>query len=113
MYFLKRLASLVPLLLVISFLAFALVKAAPGSPFDRERKPASPEIERAIRAKFHADEPFLEQYLRYIGLLWEKGEAGRWRHASPSFDTSLKYRNHTVSDIIKQALPVSMLLGGL
>ena len=29
MYFLKRLASLVPLLLVISFLAFALVKATP------------------------------------------------------------------------------------
>ncbi|HEX5222476.1 MAG TPA: ABC transporter permease [Verrucomicrobiae bacterium] len=113
MYFLKRLASLVPLLLVISFLAFALVKATPGSPFDRERKPASPEIERAIRAKFHADEPFFKQYLRYIGLLWERDSTGKWQYATPSFDTSIKYRNHTVTDIISQALPVSMTLGGL
>src|SRR5262245_29079670 len=93
MYFLKRLASLVPLLLVISLLAFALVQLSPGSPFDRERKPASPEIERAIKAKFHLDEPFWKQYLRYIGLLWEKDSTGQWQHAAPSFDTSLKYRN--------------------
>ena len=46
MYFLRRLLSLIPLLLVISFLAFVLVRLAPGGPFDRERKPASPEIER-------------------------------------------------------------------
>jgi ABC-type dipeptide/oligopeptide/nickel transport system permease component len=59
MHFLKRIASLFPLLLFISFLAFALVRLTPGSPFDRERKPASPEIERAIQAKYHLDEPFL------------------------------------------------------
>ena len=102
MYFLKRLASLIPLLLVISFLAFALVRLTPGSPFDRERKPASPEIERAIQAKYHLDEPFLKQYLRYLsGLL----------HGD--FGPSLKYRNHTVADIIKQALPVSLMLGAV
>jgi oligopeptide transport system permease protein len=42
MYFLKRLAFSVPLLLVISALAFMLVHLAPGGPFDRERTPASP-----------------------------------------------------------------------
>ncbi len=100
MYFLRRLAMLVPLLLVITFLAFMLVHAAPGGPFDRERKPASPEIERQINAKYHLDEPKLKQYLTYLGDL-----------AHGDFGPSLKYRNHTVNDIIAQALPVSMLLG--
>ena len=111
MYFLKRILWMPPLLLLISFAAFMLVHTAPGGPFDRERKPASPEIERAIRAKYHLDEPLLKQYLRYVGLLWEKDAEGHWGHASASFDVSLKYRNHNVTDIIAQALPVSLSLG--
>lgn len=100
MYFLRRLATLVPLLLVISVLAFVLVRVAPGGPFDRERQPASPEIKRALEAKFHLDEPIWKQYFRYLGSL-----------VQGDFGPSLKYRNHSVTDIIKQGLPVSMLLG--
>src|SRR6266850_4851057 len=113
MYFLRRLLLLIPLLLVISFVAFLLVHATPGGPFDRERRPASPEIERAIKAKFHLDEPVLKQYLRYIGLVWEKDANGNWHHAPASYDVSLRYRNHTVTDVIAQGLPVSMSLGFL
>ena len=102
MYFLKRLALLIPLLLVISLLAFLLVRLAPGGPFDRERQPASPEIERQIQAKYHLDEPKWQQYLRFLGDL-AHGDLG----------PSLKYRNHTVNDLIAQALPVSLALGGL
>ncbi len=113
MYFLKRLAFAIPLLLVISLLSFLLVHAAPGGPFDRERAPASPEIKRQIEAKYHLNEPLLKQYLRYLGLVWEQEPDGRWHRAPASWDVSLKYRNHSVSDIIKQAFPVSMLLGSL
>jgi oligopeptide transport system permease protein len=102
MYFVRRLLALIPLLLVISFLAFALVRLTPGSPFDRDRKPASPEIERAIQTKYHLDEPFLKQYFRYLGGLLQG-----------DFGPSLKYRNHTVTDIVAQALPVSLLLGAI
>jgi oligopeptide transport system permease protein len=102
MYFLKRILFAVPLLLVISALAFVLVHLAPGGPFDRERAPASPEIERALKAKYHLDEPVWKQYFRYLGDL-----------AHGDFGVSLKYRNHTVNDIIAQGLPVSMLLGAL
>jgi len=111
MYFIKRLLWMPPLLLLISFVAFMVVHAAPGGPFDRERKPASPEIERAILAKYHLDEPLLKQYLRYVGLIWEKDGEGHWHHAPAGFDVSLKYRNHSVTDIIAQALPVSLSLG--
>jgi oligopeptide transport system permease protein len=102
MYFIKRLIFAVPLLLVISALAFALVHLAPGGPFDRERVPASPEIERNLKAKYHLDEPVWKQYARYLGDL-----------AHGDFGVSLKYRNHTVNDIIAQGLPVSITLGGL
>ncbi len=111
MYFLKRLAMMVPLLLVISFLAFALVRIAPGGPFDRERKPASPEIERALKAKYHLEESMFRQYLRYLGLYWERDSQGAWHHAPPSFNISLRYRNHTITEIIAESLPVSMSLG--
>lgn len=100
MYFLRRLLLVPPLLLAISLLAFLLVRAAPGGPFDRERRPASPEIERQIRAKYHLDEPVWRQYGRFLaGLV--RGDLG----------VSLKYRSHAVKDVIAQALPVSMCLG--
>ncbi|HEX5400126.1 MAG TPA: ABC transporter permease [Verrucomicrobiae bacterium] len=102
MYFVRRILYAIPLLLVISALAFALVHLAPGGPFDRERAPASPEIERALKAKYHLDEPVWEQYFRYLGDL-----------ARGDFGVSLKYRDHTVNDIIAQGLPVSLTLGML
>ncbi len=100
MYFLRRLLLTIPLLLLISLLAFLLVRAAPGGPFDRERKPASPEIERQLQVKYHLDEPAWKQYLRFLGDL-----------AHGDFGVSLKYRNHTVNDVIAQGLPVSLSLG--
>ena len=102
MYFVRRILFAIPLLLIISALAFALVHLAPGGPFDSERKPASPEIERNLQAKYHLDEPIWKQYGRYLGDLLHG-----------DFGVSLKYRNHNVNDLIAQGLPVSMTLGGL
>src|SRR5512136_254964 len=100
MYLLKRLLLVVPLLLLISFLAFMLMRFAPGGPFDRERKPASPEIERQLQLKYHLDEPKWKQYLRFVNDL-----------GHGDFGVSLKYRNHSVNDVILQGLPVSLSLG--
>ncbi len=100
MFFVKRILFLVPLLLVISSLSFALLRLAPGGPFDHDRAPASPEVERLLRARYHLDEPVWQQY-------------GRWLNDAlhGDFGLSLKYRNHTVTDIIRQGLPVSLSLG--
>jgi oligopeptide transport system permease protein len=111
MYFLKRIVSAVPLLFVLSLVMFALLHFVPGGPYDRERAPASPEIKRHMEERIHWNEPVWKQYLRYFGLVWEKDAGGQWHHAPPSYDLSTKYRNHTVTDIVAQALPVSMLLG--
>ena len=114
-YFLRRVAMLVPLVLVISFLAFCLVRVSPGGPFDKERVPASPDIERNLKAKYHLDEPLWQQYLRFVGIGFEKRD-GEWRAfegglVRGDFGPSLKYRNHSVNDIIAQGLPVSLSLG--
>ncbi len=116
MYFIRRLLFMIPLLLVISLSSFLLMHAAPGNPFDKERKPASPEIERNIRHKYHADEPLWEQYLRYLGVGWEHDGQGKlhWFQGGlirGDFGPSFKKRDHTVNDIIAQGLPVSMPLG--
>ncbi len=116
-YFLKRVAMLVPLVLAISFIAFCLVRVAPGGPFDKERAPASPDIERNLKAKYHLDEPLWQQYLRFVGIGFEKRD-GKWRTfdgglVRGDFGPSLKYRNHSVNDIIAQGLPVSLSLGML
>ncbi len=116
MYFLRRLILTIPLLLVISFLSFGLLHLAPGGPFDRERKPASPEVERNLKRKYHLDEPFLKQYLRYLGIGYERDAQGKvhWFQGGlirGDFGPSNIYRNHTVNDIIAQGLPVSLPLG--
>ena len=102
MYFIRRILFAVPLLLVISALAFMLVHIAPGGPFDTDRKPASPQVEQNLKAKYHLDEPIWKQYGRYLADL-----------GHGDFGVSLKYLNHSVNDIIVQGLPVSMVLGGL
>ena len=99
---LRRIVAIPLLVWVVATLAFFLMRAAPGGPFDRERAPASKEVEAALKARYHLDEPLGRQYLRYLGGL-ARGDLG----------PSLKYRHHGVNDILAQALPVSMTLGWL
>jgi oligopeptide transport system permease protein len=100
-YYFKRILAMIPLVLLISLMAFLLVRVAPGGPFDKERAPASPEVERALNAKYRLDQPLWKQYLLYLGDL-ARGDLG----------PSMKYRHHTVGDIILQGLPTTLVLGG-
>lgn len=102
MNLLRRLLLIPVLAWVVATLAFFLMRAAPGGPFDRERAPASREVEAALKARYHLDEPLSRQYLRFLAGL-ATGDLG------PSF----KYRHHSVNDVLAQALPVSLSLGWL
>ena len=98
----SRLALVPVLLWAVATLCFFLLRALPGGPFDRERPAASREVEAALRARYHWDEPLGRQYLRYLGNL-ARGDLG----------PSLKYRNHSVNDLLGQTVPVSLSLGAL
>jgi oligopeptide transport system permease protein len=97
----RRLAGMVPLLVLIALAAFLFMRTAPGGPFDDERS-LPPQIEANLRARYHLDEPLLEQFGRYLADL-ARGDLG------PSF----KYRNRSVGEIIAQAAPVSLTLGAV
>jgi oligopeptide transport system permease protein len=98
-YVLRRLAGIVPLLLLIALFSFLFMRTAPGGPFDDERA-LPPQIEANLRARYHLDEPLLQQFGRYMSDL-VRGDLG------PSF----KYRSRTVNEIIAQSAPVSLTLG--
>ena len=98
-YALLRLLGAIPTLLLVIVLAFLMVHAAPGGPFDAERA-LPPEIEANIAAAYHLDEPLPQQFVRYLrGVL--QGDLG------PSY----RYRDHSVSELIGSAFPLSLKLG--
>jgi len=95
----KRLLSAIPTLLLLITLAFFLMRAAPGGPFDRERA-LPPQIESVLRAEYHLDQPLWRQYLGYLGGL-ARGDLG------PSF----QYSGFSVAELIAAGAPVSLRLG--
>jgi len=98
---LRRLLSAIPTLLVLLALAFALIRVAPGGPFDSEKQ-LPPEIEARLNAAYYLDEPLWQQFGRYLGGVL-RGDLG------PSF----QYREYTVAELIGTGFPVSLRLGGL
>ena len=98
-YTLFRVVGAIPTLLLVIALAFIMVHAAPGGPFDNERV-VSPEVEANIAARYHLDDPLPVQFLRYLGGLLQ-GDLG------PSY----RYVDYTVGELIGNALPYSLTLG--
>ena len=96
---LKRFVHGVIVLWAVATLTFLLLRLAPGGPFDSERK-LPPEIIANLEAKYHLNEPVLEQYVRYLAGL-----------THGDFGPSYKYLDRGVTEIIADTLPTSALLG--
>ena len=98
---LRRLLAAIPTLFFVILLAFLMMHAAPGGPFDSERT-LPPEIEANIAAAYQLDEPLPVQFFSYLGGVLQ-GDFG------PSF----RYRDYTVSELIAGSFPLSLQVGGL
>jgi len=99
-YSLSRFLGAIPTLLILITVAFFMIRAAPGGPFDAEKQlPA--EIEANLRAAYHLDEPLVQQFGRYV-LNLARGDFG------PSF----QYKDFSVTELIAAGFPVSLRLGG-
>ena len=98
-FLLRRLAVAIPTLLVVITAAFFMMRAAPGSPFDLDRK-LPPEIKKNVEAKFGFNKPLYVQYGDYlVGVL----------HGD--FGPSLKYRDKSVLEIMKENYRPSLTIG--
>ena len=94
-----RLLGLIPTLLMLITVAFFLMRVAPGGPFDSEMLVPA-EIEANLNAKYHMDEPLLQQYFRYLSQV-----------AVLDFGPSIQYKDWTVNELIGQGMRVSLTIG--
>lgn len=100
-YALMRLASAIPTLLLVIILAFLMMRAAPGGPFDDQRAlPA--ETAANIERAYDLEAPLHQQLWSYIGGILE-GDLG------PSY----RYPDYSVSELIASALPLSAQIGAI
>jgi oligopeptide transport system permease protein len=98
-YLLRRLLVAIPTLFVVVTLAFFMMRAAPGSPFETNRMlPAK--VEHNLLVKYGMDRPLPEQYAAYLGGVL-RGD----------FGPSLKYQDQSVLQIVQAGFPTSFKLG--
>ncbi len=94
-----RVLGIAPTLFAIVTLSFFIVRLAPGGPFDQEQTlPA--QVRANLDRVYGLDQPLSLQYLRYLNGL-----------VHGDFGPSLKQRDFTVAELIRQGLPVSAMLG--
>lgn len=100
-YFFKRLGMMLVALFLIILLTFVIMHSVPGGPFTGERN-VSGEVEAALNAKYHLDDPLPKQFFDYLGGVL-KGDFG------PSY----RYTGKTVNDFIANGFPISGKVGGI
>ena len=98
-YAIRRFLGALPTLFIIITLAFFMMRAAPGGPFDSERR-LPPEIQHNIEAAYDLDKPLYQQYFIYLGRL-----------AHFDLGPSYKTKDFTVTQLIADGFPVSAKLG--
>jgi len=98
-YALRRVAGIIPTLLILVTLSFFIIRTAPGGPFDQEQT-LSPQVRANLDRAYGLDQPIALQYLRYLQGL-----------ARGDFGPSFKLRDFTVTDLVGRGLPLSITLG--
>jgi len=108
-YIIRRILSMIPVLIFISLVTFALAHAVPGGPFDRE-KPLPAEIKANLNRYYGLDQPLWKQYTDWMGLT--RNPSGEFAGVLQfKFGPSYSSRSRTVNDIFRAHLPVSAQLG--
>jgi ABC-type dipeptide/oligopeptide/nickel transport system permease component len=101
-FVIRRLFWTIPVILLVIFMTFILMRQIEGSPFRQTERAVPEAIMRNLERQYGLDRPWYVQYLLYV-----RGVA--------TFDLgpSLVIRNRTVNDIVKDHFPNSLQLGGL
>lgn len=98
-YITRRIAAMVPVFLGATLLIYGMVFLLPGDPLAAIAgdRPLTPAVAAQLRARYHLDDPFLVQYLRFLGGLLH-GDLGR------------AYSGLPVSSVLAHAFPVTIRL---
>lgn len=96
----RRVLWTIPIILLVIFMTFWMMRAIKGSPFRRSDKAVPPAVLANLNRNFGLDKPWYVQYYRYV-----KGVA------TLNLGPSLVLRDQGVNDIVKEHFPVSAELG--
>ena len=99
-YIIRRLIWTPVLLLIVSFITFALIQFAPGDPvLLKLDQHANPEAVERIRTNMGLNDPIVVQYARYIS-----------NAVRGDFGESIRWQGRTVNELIFKRIPVSAQL---
>ncbi|HLB11391.1 MAG TPA: ABC transporter permease [Dehalococcoidia bacterium] len=98
-YTVRRVLWIIPVLLVVSLITFALMHLVPGGPWDREKNLA-PAIVENLNRKYNLDKPVWEQYLVFV-----------WNASHGDLGISYTSQDKNVSEIILRGFPITATLG--
>jgi oligopeptide transport system permease protein len=99
-FIVRRIFWTIPVLLVVIFLTFMMMRQIGGNPFRQSERAVPEAVQRNLEEKFHVNDPWYLQYAHYV-----KGVA--------TFDLgpSLVVRGRDVNDIVMTHFPKSIELG--
>ncbi len=105
LYLLKRLLLMLPILLGITLISFAVIHLAPGEPTDMQTQlnpEVSVELQQRLRAQYDLDQPLMVQYGKWLGRL-----------VRLDFGDSFSQDRRPVTTKIAERLPVTILINVL
>jgi ABC-type dipeptide/oligopeptide/nickel transport system permease component len=89
----------------MALVTFTVMHATPGSPLDpvaEGANPLSPEAQRNLAAHYGLDKPLYQQFLVFLA-----------NAVRGDFGNSFVYKTRSVSEILVETFPISLLLGSL
>jgi oligopeptide transport system permease protein len=101
-FILRRLLWTIPVILLVIFLTFVLMRQIEGNPFRTSERAVPESIQQNLERKYGLDRPWYVQYGKYVQGVF-------------TFDLgpSLVLRNRDVNDIVRTHFPPSLELGAL
>ncbi len=98
----RRVLWTIPIILLVIFMTFLMMRAIKGSPFRRSERAVPPAVLANLNRKFGLDRPWYSQYFQYVKNV-----------ATLDLGPSLVLRNQDVNGIVREHFPISAQLGGL
>ena len=118
-FILRRIVSLIAVLLLAVTVTFCLLRKAPGDLFNLGEKQRTKEAIALVEKKYNLDGSLQSQCLRYLGVMKKSPDAEHGRPAEFSgllqgdFGKSTKLKDRNIGELLRAALPTSLTIGAL
>lgn len=110
-YLIRRLLLLIPTVIGLSILTFAIARVVPADPAKLAAGPrATPEMVEIIRQDYGLDEPLVQQYVTYIRNLTQ-GDFGESILTQHQVADDLRDRFPATFELVLAAMALAVLLG--